>query len=143
MGGRGSSGGSGGGVGKYENIVLGDQTSRISYSRYKNEFGGAKTVKDSYDKTSKTIEVKVPSSTMEVMKIVPQSVTKEFPSHMSKYEIAVNIKNQFADMVHSGEKLWSGAEKWQKETYNIVKTEQSLIRKYGSISLAMAARKKK
>lgn len=141
MGGRGSSGGGkGGGGGQYEKTVLGPQTERMSYSRYKNEFGGASTVQGSYDKGTKTIEVKVPSSTREVMRIVPDSVVKEFPSSMSRYQVAVNIKNQFVDMISSGEKLWPGAASWQKTTYNLVKTEQKLIGQYGSLQRAVAVK---
>lgn len=139
MGGRGSAGGS---SSEYENIALGPQTIRIPYSQYKNEYSGARSVRDSYDKASKTIEVRVEATTREIMKIVPESVMKEFPGHMSKYEIAVNINNQFRDMIHSGEKLYSGASKWQKKVYGMVKVEVDAIRRYGSVEEAIRRRKK-
>lgn len=127
---------------EYENIALGPQTARIPYSQYKNEYGGANSVRDSYDKASKTIEVKVGAATREIMRIVPDSVVKEFPSNMSKYQIAANINNQFREMIYSGEKLFSGASKWQKRAYGLVKAEVDAIRRYGSVSEAIRRRKK-
>ena len=140
MGGRGSY--SGGSSKEYENIALGSPTARIPYSQYKNEYGGAMSVKDSYDKTSKTIEVKVGAATREIMKTIPDDVVKEFPRNMSKYQIAVNINNQFRDMIYSGEKLFSGASKWQRRVYGIVKAEADAIKQYGSVEAARRRRRK-
>ena len=140
MGGRGSY--SGGSSKEYENIALGSPTARIPYSQYKNEYGGATSVKDSYNKTSKTIEVKVGAATRDIMKTIPDDVVKEFPRNMSKYQIAVNINNQFRDMIYSGEKLFSGASKWQRRVYGIVKAEADAIKQYGSVEAARRRRRK-
>lgn len=76
------------------------------------------------------------------MKTVPDDVVKQFPHHMSKYQIAVSINNQFREMIYSGEKLFSGASKWQKKVYGMVKVEVDAIRQYGSVEEAIRRRKK-
>ena len=123
MGGRGGSGGL--------SALPESATKRISYQEYK-QGGYQEAVSGSYDKASKTIEVKYSPRIDAAANIIPSSVVDALvrKASSSKYALQDPIQRRLAvkrfyesveKAVRNGKVLTNNAEKWQVDLYKLAK----------------------
>lgn len=133
MGGRGSSGGGSSGGG---GIPPEYGKKRIKYAEYANGgYSPSEKISGSYDKDTKTVEVRTYPRIEKAAEMMPQSYINEFAAAYGDAKSSANRRKavfatyyDVVDAVKKGQKVPSNALKWEKDLYKYVK---KIVKRYG------------
>lgn len=98
---------------------------KMSYSEYKNEWDHCKTVRDSYNREDKTVDVKIPDYILQLKDVIPSDQIESYRSYLieidhREFANTFKILEMFAEDLH-GTKVsdWEMQDEWVEKAIDI------------------------